>query len=210
MQLLASRLVECGFSVSSTTGRLTGHQGRVGISVLSSGIAWSEEEMLDIVAPVVPHLLRFPTESRTENPYLLVKRAREGFEIQLFPRMESFRLWAGLRGMGECGLTPDEKVAVSKVLEGQDRLIECTTDFPTEGCKVFQVGRRQYYTAHLPASEFVSRLRTVATSLSKNCYLPKSSIIRVQARPSQQLPLGDELGEWSFIRFAPKASNSRA
>jgi hypothetical protein len=203
MQALTVRLEGSGFSVKVDGTRLRAKSRSGAITVARSGLAWSGGEMLDAIAPAVPDLLRFPRELGP-NPYFAAKRLRGGFEVQFFPRMESLRLWMALRRAGESGLTPDEKVAVSRVLFDGDQHVECVSDYPTDGCSVLQVGKTQYYRSFVPASEFISNLRTISSSFSKNCYLPRTSVIRLKTGYAPEPPTGGELGEWCYLGFAPK------
>jgi hypothetical protein len=205
MELLAERLAAVGYSVSAQGERLTAVDGSSRIAILRAGLAWSSKDMLDALAPSVPSILASPREAATRNPYFAPKRIRGGFEIQFFPRMEGLRLWTALRRSGDCGLTPDEKAVVQKVLEGATQNIECVTDYPTDGCSVLQAGRRQYYRSLVPASEFLFRLRTTEDSLSTNCYLPRSSVLRVKTRSLPPLPKPEELDQWCFVEFSPKS-----
>ncbi len=205
MQVLADRLVASGFSIAAQGERIAADNGSERIVVLRAGLAWSSTDMLDVLAPAVPSLLACHREYVTRNPYYAAKRHHGGFEIQFFPRLEGLRLWTALRQSGECGLTPDEKAVVLKLLQGAAEKLECVTDFPTDGCSVMQVGRRQYYRSLVPVDEFVSRLRTIEDSLSRNCYLPRSSVLRVKASSLPALPRAEELGEWCFVDLSPKS-----
>jgi hypothetical protein len=205
MRLLDGRLASEGFSTRTDGERLTGNGASGRITVAPYGLAWSSGELLDVLAPAVPDLLHFPREPATSNPYFAAKKVRGGFEIQFFPRMEGLRIWNELRREGECGLTPDEGEVVSRVLAGVDHPLECVTDYPTDGCSMLQVGRRQYYRSLVSAGEFVARLRTVSNAFSRNCYLPRSSVMRVASRTPPAFPESEELGEWCFVGLGPKS-----
>ena len=205
MELLALRLAGIGYSVSAQEERLTADDGVSRIAILRAGLAWSSKEMLDALAPSVPAVLACPREAVGRNPYYAAKRIHGGFEIQFFPRMEGLRLWTALRISGECGLTPDEKAVILNVLEGATQDIECVTDYPTEDCSILRAGRRQYYRSMVPAEEFLFRLRTTEDSLATNCYLPRSSVLRVKTRSLPPLPWAAALGEWCFVEFSPKS-----
>jgi hypothetical protein len=204
MQVLRDRLASNGFSTRTDGERLRAESGSGGVTIARSGLAWSGGEMLDAIAPAMPSLFRLPREFTPTNPYFASKKSRGVFEVQFFPRMEGLRLWTALRRAGECGLTPDEKVAVSRVLLGVDQHVECVSDYPTEGCSTLQVGKMQYYRSSVPAGELVSNLRTTSSSFSKNCYLPRTSVIRLKVSSAPTLPTGDEFGEWCYLGFNPK------
>lgn len=205
LQAFEERLASSGFSVRREGDFLKAEDTSCRLTISRSGLAWSGCEMLDAVSPAIPGLLRFPREPVAANPYFTAKKMQGGFEVQFFPRMEGLRIWSALRSTGESGLTPDEKAVVSQVLAGADQPIECVTDYPTQGCSVLRMGRTQYYHSSVPASEFVSRLRSLSTSYPKNCYLPRSSVIRVTSKFLPPVSIGKELGEWCYLDIAPKS-----
>ena len=203
LQILADRLAGSGYSVKIETEgeKLRAENGSSAITVARSGLAWSGGEMLDALAPAIPSLLFSPREPTATNPYFAAKELPGGLEVQFFTRMEGLRLWTELRRAAGCGLTPDEKSAVSSVLLDADQEVECVTDYPTDGCSLFQVGKNQYYRSRVPVHEFLDRLRTTLTSFSKNCYLPRTSILKVRslAAPS----VDDDLREWCYLTLPP-------
>jgi hypothetical protein len=205
MRTLEDRLLSNGYAVKTDGERLRAESGSGNLTIVRSGLARSAGEMLDALAPALPELLLCPREPTSVNPYFVAKNLHGWFEVQLFPRMEGLRLWTALRRAGECGLTPDEKAVVSQVLHDVDQPLECVTDYPTEGCSVLQVNKKQYFRSLVPADEFVSRLRTISSTFSRNCYLPRSSIIRVKATSLPSRSVGDELGEWCYLRFTSKS-----
>jgi len=204
LQALGKRLATKGFLVKDDGYTLSAEDHSHRMTILRSGLAWSNGELLDALAPAVPSLLSLPREPVEANPYFAAKKLSDGFELQFFPRMEGLRIWTELRRSGLSGLTPDEKAAVSGVLIGSDRNVECVTDYPTDGCSVLQVGRMQYFRSSVPAGEFTSMLRTVSSSSSRNCYLPRSSLIRVKAKSLPEFPTAEDLGDWCFLEFPPK------
>lgn len=199
LELVSARLLRRGSSVSRSPG-LVRAEGDLGTTVISqSGLAWSKSDMLDLLSPVIPALLGLPKEATDSNPYFAAKRLGDRFEIQLFTRMEGLRLWSELRRQGESGLTPDEKNVVTCLLSRAEGSVECVTDYPTDGCSVMRVGRRQFYRSLLQAEEFASRLRTVDSQSAKNSYLPKTSIVKMRAYSFPSPRLGPELGEWCYL-----------
>jgi len=211
LQVLAARLAGSGYSVKIETQgeKLRAENRSSAITVARSGLAWSGREMLDALAPAIPTLLRSPRELTATNPYFTAKKLPRGLEVQFFTRMEGLRLWTELRRAGGCGLTPDEKSAVSCALLNADQEVECVTDYPTDGCSLFQVGKSQYYRSRVPVSEFLDHLRTTLTSFSKNCYLPRTSILKIQ-RGSLAPSMDDDLREWCYLSLPPKTSNPGA
>ncbi|MDA4114100.1 MAG: hypothetical protein OK474_08650 [Thaumarchaeota archaeon] len=212
LQVLADHLAGNGFSVEIEA---EGEKLRAGnetstITVSRSGLAWSGLEMLDALAPAIPRLLRLPREVTATNPYFAAKKLSGWLEVLFFTRMEGLRLWTELRRTGECGLTPDEKSAISWVLTNDDQDVECVTDYPTEGCSLLQVGKNQYYRSRVPVSEFLDHLRTTSARFSKNCYLPRTSILKIQGGSLAAPTIDVDLREWSYLRFSPKTSNSGA
>jgi hypothetical protein len=205
MRVLEDRLSGEGFRLKTEGVRLTAAAGSSRVTVLRSGLAWSSGDLQDLLAPAVPELLRMPAEAVEFNPYFAAKRLRGVLEAQFFTRMEGLGLWTALRKERACGLTPDEKLAVSRTLKGTKEAVECVTDYPTEGGEMFQVGKYLYYRSLVPAAEFISRLRTVSHSFRKNCYLPRSSVVRVKAGFRDEAGLTEETGEWCFLRFSPKS-----
>jgi len=205
LQAFEERLASSGFSVRREGDLLKAEDTSYRITISRSGLASSGCEMLDAISPAIPGLSRFPREPVAANPYFTAKKMQGGFEVQFFPRMEGLRIWTALRKEGKCGLTPDEKAAISQVLLGTDQPIECGTDYPTEGCSLLQTGRKQYYHSSVPSSEFASRLRTVSNSYTKNCYLPRSSVVKVKTKSLPTFHLGEALGEWCYLEFAPKS-----
>jgi len=202
LEFLAQHLRQRGFSVSPGT-RLHARRGSNRISIDRVGLAWSSEALLDAIAPAVPGLLGLPRGPVPTNPYLEAKKVRGGFAVRLFMRMESSSIWARLRGSGKCGLTPDEGLVIQEVLRVAEGEVECVTDYPTEGCSPFQVGRRAYYDSRVPIDQFVANLRTVSSVSPKNCYLPRRSTLMVHTASKISDSLPAELGEWCFL-FAPK------
>ena len=205
LRAFEERLGSRGFSVKREGELLKAQDSSCRMLIARSGLAWSGCEMLDALSPAAPGLSHFPREPVAANPYFMAKKMRGGFEVQFFPRMEGLRIWTALRREGKCGLTPDEKAAISKVLLGVDQPLDCVTDYPTEGCSLLQTGRKQYYFSSVSSGEFVSRLRTVSSTYSRNCYLPRSSVIKVKAKSLPTFDIGEELGEWCYLEIAPKS-----
>lgn len=199
----------CGRGLTVVLGdRLSAHAGDTKFVLSRAGLALSTSELLDAVVPSLIRVLGFRKDPCVTNPYFAGRKTRGGFEIQLFPRLEGLGRWSSLRRQNESGLSPDEALIVNGLVRGSDDEVECVTDYPTEGCSPMQVGRHQYYRSRVPAEEFASNLRTISKKSSRNCYLPRSSLLRVK-KSSIVLDdsISEELGEWCYLELPPKTSN---
>jgi hypothetical protein len=198
LEFLARHLGKHGFSVGAGP-RISARRGQSRISIDRVGLAWSSEELLDAVAPAVPGLLKLSREATPTNPYFEAKKTKDGFAVRLVTRMESSSLWVGLRGSGQCGLTPDEGLVIRELLRDTEGEVECVADYPTEGCSPLRVGRHPYYESRVPIGEFVANLRTVSSPPRKNCYLPKQSTLHLRTESRSLGGLPEDLGEWCFL-----------
>jgi hypothetical protein len=170
------------------------------------GLAWSNMDLLDVIAPCVPELLRIERKAKmTSNPFFLTKTRGEVYHVQLLPRLETRRTWKELRRTGGSGLTPDEHRIVCMLLEHTRGRVDAVTDFPVEDSKVFRVGRRSYFRSQLETDEFVRTLGSLETAATttRRSFLPISSILvlRQFVPPSERQlrDVFDELGEWCFL-----------
>jgi len=206
-RFIADDLRGRGFNVA-LGDQLNARMGDMKFVLSHAGLALSTSELLDAVVPSLIRVLGFPKDPCETNPYFAGKKTRGGFEIQLFPRLEGLGRWSSLRRQNESGLSPDEALIVKDVVRDSNDEVECITDYPTDGCSPMQVGRHQYYRSRVPAQEFVSNLRTISKRSSRNCYLPRSSLLTVK-RGSIALAtsLSEELGEWCYLELPPKTSN---
>ena len=209
MVLMREELRARGFSVTGVD-TLRARKGETWLSVNPAGFARSPADLLDAVVPPLARMLGEDRSATASNPYFVLKEYARGFELHFFPRLEALGRWTSLRREGECGLTPDERLVLERVLSGStEETIECVTDYPTEGCSSTQYGKNSYFRSRLASPEFLSNLRTISKASRRNTYLPRTSIFRVKGAPP---PLGpstvSELGEWCYLDFLPKSSNS--
>ena len=213
LRFLKENLEGRGFTCRAEGHFLRASDGPATLTIDSAGLASSAGELLDALAPTIPALLSFPKEASggpSTPPYFIVKRVKADLhEIQVFPRMEGLRTWSELRRMGLCGLTPDEKAVVSSLLSDTRGTIECVTDYVSESSSPMMLGKRQFYRSEIPIREFVSNLGTMDRPHSRRCYLPRKSVIRVNAtRDLDARSALAGLGEWCFLNLDPKTSNS--
>ncbi len=210
-QLLVMReeLRERGFSVAGIE-TIHARKGQDWLSINPAGLAHSPVDLLDTVVPPLVRVLDQPRSFSSSNPYYAMKKRSAGFELQFFPRLEALGRWTSLRRQGGCGLTPDEALVLGRALSASpEEMVECITDYPTEDCSPTQFGRFALFRSRIRASEFVANLRTFFGSARKSAYLPRNSIIRIGNPPvPPDSSLLNELGEWCFIDFLPKSSNS--
>ena len=209
---LIRHLESNGFSVVTSVGdgdwpliRATAGRHRLTVDG-TVGLAWSNMDLLDVIAPCVPELLRIERKTKmTSNPFFLTKTRGEVYHIQLLPRLETRRTWKELRRTAGSGLTPDEHRIVCMLLENTRGRVEAVTNFPVEGSKVFRVGRRSYFRSQLETDEFVRTLDSLETAATtaRRSFLPMNSILvlRQFAPPSERQlrDIFDELGEWCFL-----------
>lgn len=206
---LCSHLEGRGFSVDPASGqrRRVARKGAQRIAIDGAlGLAGSGEDLLDALAPAIPALLAFgrQTPGAGAHPaalYFSAKRSGASTELQLFPRMESFRTWSGLRTDGLCGLTPDE-AAVLKHLLGRapdSSQLACVTARPRQGSKVLQEGRRLFYRSTIPVAEFLDSLGTIDSEGADSAsYLPRDSILSLSGVKLDTRIPPSWLGEWCF------------
>ena len=171
------------------------------------GLAGSNGDMLDAIAPSIPALLASPTilgvkaASDEAAVYYALKRAGASTRIQLFPRMESMRMWGALRKDGLCGLTPDEAAVVKGVLGNVSSAarLECVTSMPREDSKPIQVGTHVYFQTSISMPEFLRSLMTIDSSgRGPASFLPRGSVLVVPHLAGEPRFVGEEVGEWCF------------
>jgi hypothetical protein len=209
VSIIDNRLSALGFK-SSNTDLLRAAKGVATLTVDPRGLCWSNRDMADVIIPTIPELLsvrkEFASLRRMGQAYFEAKKQGKGFLLRLAPRMESSSLWQGLRAAGSCALTPDEDAVYSLLLSSSSLASPLPTDFPTEGSTVIRIGRKQYYSTRIDASEAASTLRDVEARGPRNTYLPRSSFLslssfRIPRRALRRTFEG--LGEWCF--FTPRA-----
>ncbi len=202
--VVASRLVSVGFRLSRAMP-LKAAKGDMTVTVLASGLCWSNRDITDLLAPVIPKILSSEKEvvplAVIQDSYLRIQRQGEGALLRLSPRIESSSLWEQLRASDSCALTPDEKEVYATILATTKTEASLLTDFPTHGSRVARIGQRQYYETRLDAAEAASTLRGTESKGQRNAYLPRDSMLRFERGPSPAAMRGlfEDLGEWSYL-----------
>jgi hypothetical protein len=113
--------------------------------------------------------------------------------------MERWSLWTALRQDHRTGLTPDEAIVLKKLYAASDGPVECVTDYPTDGGTIFRVGGRSYFRAQVDAAEAVANLDFVSRPpATRNCYLPRSVVLRIAEAPRFTAKDIESLGEWCY------------
>lgn len=189
----------------SADGALRAVLGERRLAVHPSGLAWSNRDLLDILAPCVPNLLRARKSRAPSNPFYLTKQGGGAFQIQLFPRMEARRTWTELRRIGGCALTPDERHVIRMLLESSAGKVRVITDFPTEDGRRVRVGSKNYFRSLIGVGEFAESLCAVGETKARNSFLPISALLILDhfAPPSRERlrEASEELGEWCFLEL---------
>jgi hypothetical protein len=202
VELLVSRLEGSGFRVN-VGGTIRAKSGERALTIERSGLAWSNMDLLDPLAPVIPSLLGAQKNEASENPYFVAKRTGGKYTIQLFMRMEALNIWKELRKHDVSGLTPDELAVISSLLEGSRGKILGVTDYPREQSRVIQFGTKVYHESMIDVEEFIANLRTVEKKNRRNSYLPRNSILEFQlsralsARRTAKIIAS--LGQWCYL-----------
>jgi len=188
--------------------RASSHSGF--LRVEWSGLAKSNVDILDPLAPLIPELLDYKKEAVSADllseMYFDVKSAHGKHSVRFKLRAESSGLWRKLRAANESLLTPDEAAAVRFLLGRASGRVEVITDYPTKDGRVRQIGRRVYYSSIVDPKEFTSNLRTTEVRHSRNAYLPQSALLHLEEFRSSRRGELEEflggLGEWCYF-FAP-------
>ncbi len=205
---IAARLKDLGYRLN--IGRVLRASSSSGfIRVNSSGLATSNMDMLDPLAPLIPRLLEAKKEGVPSQVlagmYFDVRGARRKHIARLKVRAEGSTLWRELRAANESLLTPDEAAAVRFLLSRAEGRVEVVTDYPTEESKVRQIGRRVYFSSTIDVAEFASNLRTIDGRKPRNAYLPTSAVLALQhfqaPTKSELAKVLADLGEWCY--FSP-------
>lgn len=199
------RLQELGFRTRGTE-QIRAERAGTSLTLDSRGVCRSNRDLTDILAPVIPEILAMRKEHVSSEAlrgrYFLSRRAGTLTRLRLMPRMESSSLWSLLRGAGLCALTPDEQMVYSRVISRSSMESECLADYPTDGCAVKIIGRRQYYSCRGDEKEIAANLRSTDTAHPRNTYLPRDSGLLLSAlrKPGNTLrPVLDDLGEWCYF-----------
>lgn len=211
MAMIETRLVSLGYSVARSDKMKAVKKGST-VRVAPEGLARSNEDLADLLGPIVPKLLESP---KGEMPlkslaglYYAIQKGPDGAVVRVSPRFESSSLWDELRAGDLCGLTPDEQAVYQFLLERSEGKCTILTDYPSDDCKVRRIGRRQFYESRITTREAGSCLRLVGQRGVHNGYLPRSSLFSLElVRPSGSEELRilfQGLGEWCF--FLPSTS----
>lgn len=202
LELLVKRLEVSGFRVS--VGRtIRARKGERAITIEGSGLAWSNMELLDPLAPVIPALLSVRKTKVRGNPYFSAKLTGGSYRAQLFLRMEALGTWGELRKHDLSGLTPDEAVVISSLLEGSRGEVRGVTDYPREEGRILQFGKKVYYESMIDGGEFIANLRTVERKGIRNSYVPRNSVVDVEVTRAPSVrriaKVIGSLDEWCYI-----------
>ncbi len=204
--IVANHLKNDGLKLTkSPDGALRASLGERRLTIHPSGLAWSNLDLLDILAPCVPNLLQAGKAKAQSNPFYLAKKGDGAFQVQLFPRMEARRTWRELRRIGGCALTPDEQHIIRMLLEGSGGKVGAITDFPTEDSRRMRVGRKNYFRSFIEVGDFAESLCALGETKSRNSFLPINALLILDdfAPPSRERlrEASEELGEWCFLEL---------
>lgn len=202
LELLVKRLEVSGFRVS-VGGTIRARKGERALTVEGSGLAWSNMELIDPLAPVIPALLSVRKTRVRENPYFSAKLTNGRYRAQLFLRMEALGTWEELRKDDLSGLAPDEAAVISSLLEERRGGILGVTDYPREESRILQFGKKVYYESMIDASEFIANLRSIERRGVRNSYVPRNSVIEVEVTRAPSVrriaDILSSLDEWCYL-----------
>lgn len=205
MMMLQRRFESLGFTAAGTR-QLRASKARTRISVEQAGVCTSNEDVSDVLAPVLPEILASPREEVpfgvVRDSYFTSQRIGGKLLFRLTPRLESELFWDELRQKGSCALMPDERAVYSAILSSCASLSSLVTDFPVEGSAVRLIGKRQYYDSKLGPAEAGSTLRGIGTKGARNTYLPRNSMLVLDSGlqlKKELAALFRELGDWCFL-----------
>ena len=203
---IAARLTRIGFRTRSGK-RLRAYSSSGFIHVDGSGLATSNMDLFDPLVPLIPELLEVKREKialdELASMYFAAKRRGGALQLRLSVRAESLGLWRKLRAEGESLLTPDEAAVLKVLLKDARGRVEAVTDYPTDGSRVRQIGRRLYYLSAIDPEEFASNLRTIEGPRRRNAYMPSSATLSLgRPRPptrGELMRLLSSLDEWCYF-----------
>jgi hypothetical protein len=209
MAVLGERLRSVGLAVHTSPELRASGSGRV-VHYSVRGVAWSIRSPMDLIAPVVPKLLKMKKRKiRAEDflsHYFVLKSRGHGAVARMFPRMETSRLWRGLRAQGVSALTPDEAEVVSLLLSKANGKVAGVSTRPVAGSRIRQLGKKVYHFATLDPSEFASELATLGDAAGT--FLPPDGILRFQSfeplDPFEVGGLASRMGQWCY--FLPETA----
>jgi hypothetical protein len=77
------------------------------------------------------------------------------------------------------------------------------SDYPTDGCSVRIIGKRQYYESVVDPADAASDLRMVGSKGVRNVYLPRDGLMRFEGLKlpihAEMVELLRSLGEWCYL-----------
>jgi hypothetical protein len=205
-EIIATRLTRIGFRVRRGK-RLRAYSSSGFIHVDGSGLATSNMDLFDLLVPLIPELLRVKREEvaldELASMYFAARRRGGALQLRLSVRAESLGLWRKLRAEGESLITPDEAAILKLFLKDARGRVDAVTDYPTEGSRVRQIGRRVYYLSAIPPKEFASNLRTIEGARRRNAYLSSSATLSLgRSRPptrGELMGVLSSLDEWCYL-----------
>jgi hypothetical protein len=207
LQFLVGEIEKRGFVVRQEAGSVTATSQGPAVHLEQAGYCWSSKDPSDLILPLVPELLSFPKERVTamefSQMYFSAFLADGVPSVKARPRLEAASNWAKLRAIGDCGLTPDERLAASSLVGSADLVGPLVTDFPTDESSSMFIGRRMYFQSVVPGPEAGTALREVGEMKRRNCYVPRDGVFR-NFGPSLMMECSSEVaseaGEWCFLR----------
>jgi hypothetical protein len=204
---MARELEKRGFVVREGVGSLTASSRRLIVHVNRAGYCWSTKDPSDLLVPLIPYLLEFPRQmvpaKSLAQLYFSEFLAGGVQSVRFHPRLETSSNWTRLRASGDCGLTPDEHLAVTTLVSSNDAAGPFVTDFPTDGSLLLVYGRKMYFQSVLSGREVESSLREVGERRPRNCYLPRDGVFTryAQSMASRFVEVvGNVAAEWCFFK----------
>jgi hypothetical protein len=205
-RFLVEEMEKRGFAVRQEAGSVTATSRGCAVHLEQAGYCWSSKDPSDLILPLVPDLLAFPKErvpARAFSQMYFSAFFADGVpSVKARPRLEAASNWGRLRASGDCGLTPDERLATAKLMGSADLVGPLVTDFPTDESPPLIFGRRLYFRSLMPGAEAETALRAVGEMKPRNCYVPRDGIFR-NFEPSLTMKCASEValeaGEWCFF-----------
>jgi hypothetical protein len=206
LEIIRLRLASSGYTISRSKV-LRAAKGTAVLHVDPAGICWSSADVTDAVAPIIPEMLAVKKDRTPldviKDGYFSISTAGRRSVMRFNPRVESSSFWGELRATNTCGLTPDEREVYSYVLSQTSGCCQVVTDYPTEGCRIRRIGRKQYYQSTVETAEAASNLRVIGEQRVRSVYLPKTNLIQLNSMldlsPRDLEELFLNLGEWCYL-----------
>ena len=206
MHLISARLESMGYSVQLSRSLSASSRAET-IHVEPSGYCWGSSSIGDAILPAIPEILAFPKERVTASAlramYLTGRKSHQRAVVRLTTRLESFSLWSSLRGLGSCGLSPDEHAVTSFLMRRAKGRCGVATDFPAGNSAPRFYGKKRYYHSRLACKQAADTLRVAGPPGTRNSYLPRDGLIELA---NMDLPsdrdwgeLARRFGEWCYF-----------